>query len=157
MWKSNKTKKGKTSSTIGDVNNITIVFNSLADEDDPEIISMEGIAKIAEELKIDASSDVRILVLLWKLGSKAKPGEISRNEFVSGMQSIQKYSFADLREYLPSLDPGFLEKDEFRGDLLMHLLYIDPLNIFKFLTYHGGRLLSFCFSIFKRGNSENFR
>ena len=41
---------------------------------------------------LDAGSDVRALVLVWQLGSKDKPGELSKQEFVSGIQlfKIQK-------------------------------------------------------------------
>ena len=35
---------------------------------------------------LDAGSDVRALVLVWQLGSKDKPGELSKQEFVSGIQ-----------------------------------------------------------------------
>ena len=83
------------------------MFASYADEDDEYIASMEGIAKLGEgeksliviflminlflvvnalitfvilDIEIDALEDVRILVLLWKLGAKDKPAQINRDE-----------------------------------------------------------------------------
>eukprot|EP01035_Chromulina_nebulosa_P021090 gene21090-27331_t len=75
---------------------------------------MSGICQIAEKLSIDPSNDVRILVLVWKLNAKTKPGSITKDEFISGMTNLQKDSIAGLLDIISSLDPGFLEKDEFR-------------------------------------------
>lgn len=36
------------------------------------------------EVGLDAGTDVRALVLLWRLGSKERPGELSKQEFVAG-------------------------------------------------------------------------
>lgn len=93
----------------------TQLFNSLADPDDPEVISMEGIGNLCDQLHIDPSTDVRILVLMWKLEAKSKPGSISREEFLKGMKKLNKSSVAGLTAILPSFDPGFLERNEFRG------------------------------------------
>jgi DCN1-like protein 1/2 len=75
---------------------------------------MEGISKIAEELSIDPYEDIRILVLLYKLGSKAKPGQITREEWSSGCESLKVDSIDKLRNTLPMLDTGFMEHSEFR-------------------------------------------
>ena len=117
MFSKGKSKTSK--SNKAGVNEATInsLFDSLADEDDREQITMEGISKIAESLSIDASSDVRILVLVWKLGSKAKPGTITREEFVAGMTNLNTDSLAGLQSLLPTFDPGFLDTDEFRGSV----------------------------------------
>lgn len=93
---------------------IQSLFTSLAEEDDPDVIS-SGISTIAAELNLDPSSDVRILSLMWKLGAKSKPGSITKEEFVRGMVNLRKDSYDGLRALLPSLDPGFLDKSEFRG------------------------------------------
>lgn len=87
----------------------------MADEDDPECMSMEGISTLSETLNMDPSSDVRVLVLMWKLGAVSKPGCISKSEFINGMKSIQKTNAKGLNDYLPMLDPGFIEKTDFRG------------------------------------------
>lgn len=95
---------------------IESLFKELADEDDTEIISMEGIGKMCESLGMDPASDVRGLVLVWRLGAKEKPGQISHAEFVEGMRSLGVSDTAGLLALLPSLDPGFLERSEFRGN-----------------------------------------
>lgn len=90
-------------------------FGSYADEEDPEIISMEGIAKICESMEIDPSSDVRCLVMMWKLGANAKPGQISKEEFVKGCEKLNVTDANGLKALLPTFDPGFLDRQEFRG------------------------------------------
>ena len=76
---------------------------------------MEGIGNLCEQLGIDASSDVRALVLMWKLGANSKPGCIRKEEFMNGMRNICKTNLEELKSYLPGLDTGFLEQQEFRG------------------------------------------
>ncbi len=90
-------------------------FNSLADADDTELISMEGISKLCEQLSIDPNTDVRVLVLMWKLGALSKPGSISRTEFIQGMKKLNKCDVGGLITVLPSFDPGFLDRAEYRG------------------------------------------
>lgn len=63
---------------------IDAMFSSYADEDDSDSMSMDGIVKLCEELEIDPSTDVRVLVLMWKLGATSKPGTMSRKEFLEG-------------------------------------------------------------------------
>ena len=46
---------------------IDALFNSLADEDDTESMNMDGIASLSEMLDMDPTTDVRLLVLLWKM------------------------------------------------------------------------------------------
>lgn len=139
MWKSKSSSappaKKPSKEKLIDESRINEMFMSLADEDDPEIISSEGIGKFADNLEIDAAADVRILVLLWKLGAKSKPGSISNEEFMSGMVSLQKDSYQGLKDMLPSLDPGFLEKSSFRGAfcvliIIIHISEIIVMNVF---------------------------
>lgn len=33
--------------------------------------------------------DVRVLVLMWKLGAKRRPGQISKEEFTTGLRTLQ--------------------------------------------------------------------
>jgi len=62
----------------------------------------------------------RVLVLMWTLGALLKPGAITRSEFYNGMKKHKKYDIAGIKSMLPSLDPGFLEKAQFRGKNSMH-------------------------------------
>jgi hypothetical protein len=94
------------------------LFNNLCDPDDPDEVTMEGIGKLCEMLEIDPAADVRGLVLMWKLGAVSKPGQISREEYMRGMQNLGVSDLNGLRGILPSFDPGFLERSEFRGIFL---------------------------------------
>eukprot|EP01038_Epipyxis_sp_PR26KG_P004271 gene4271-6050_t len=83
-------------------------------EDDPDRIDMEGIGKLCEMLSIDPATDVTVLSLMWKLGATSKPGSISQTEFLNGLKQFRVYDINGIKSILPSLDPGFLDKNEFR-------------------------------------------
>ena len=94
---------------------VDALFNSLADEDDPECINMDGIGNFCEMLEMDPSTDVRLLVLLWKMAAISKPGMVTRKEFTTGMlTTFKKDSAEGLKSILSTLDPGFLERGPFR-------------------------------------------
>lgn len=90
------------------------LFDSIAEEDDKELATMEGIMKLGEMIGIDASVDVRMLVILWKFGATSKSGCITRSEFVSGMESNYIADAAALQGSLYTFETGFLETAEFR-------------------------------------------
>lgn len=90
------------------------LFAGIADEDDPTVAGMDGIVKLCEQVNLDPLEDVRVLVLLWKLGSKAKPGEISKEEFLSGCNRLQVDSIAKIQALIPSLDTGFMDEVDFK-------------------------------------------
>ena len=56
---------------------------------------------------------MRVLVLLWKLGANKKPAEIQKDEWISGCRKLQLDSIDKFKTLLPSLDTGFMERDEF--------------------------------------------
>jgi hypothetical protein len=91
------------------------LFDSLVDPDDPDTMYMDGISKLCENLGMDPAADVRVLVMLWKLGAVSKPGSITRSEFLSGFQKLQVSDTERLKMMVPSFDPGFMDKSEFRG------------------------------------------
>ena len=94
---------------------VDVLFNSLADEDDPECMNMDGIGTFCEMLDMDPSTDVRLLVLLWKMAAVSKPGTVTRKEFTTGMLTVlKKDSIEGIKSVLSSLDPGFLERAPFR-------------------------------------------
>jgi hypothetical protein len=113
---SNKKVKWGRHSRVSSVDeaNVIAMFDEIADEDDNSIATMEGISKLAEHLGIDPMEDIRILVLLYKLGAKSKPAQISRSEWISGCEKLQLDSVDKLKMLLPSLDLGFMERSEFR-------------------------------------------
>jgi hypothetical protein len=106
------------------------LFNSFNDPEDTDVISMEGIGKLCESLGIDAAADIRGLVLMWKLGALSKPGQITREEFFRGMQSLNVSDIKGIQGKLPSMDPGFLERSEFRGIFSDFLNLSDGFNCF---------------------------
>ena len=110
-------KKTRHEDTITDDSVLDKLFSTYTDEDDPDTITMDGISKLCEDLGLDPSSDVRVLGLLWKLGSSSKPGIITKIEFINGMKNLKKNCIKGLIEILPSFDPGFLDRSEFRGKL----------------------------------------
>jgi hypothetical protein len=122
MWPSSGGRKSKkkntgSSSSSGEMNEELaekMFTDLLADEDDNQVAGMEGISKLCEELAIDPLEDMRVLVLLWKLGANDKPAQISKDEWMQGCMKLQLDSIAKFQEYLPSLDTGFLDRTAFK-------------------------------------------
>jgi len=129
MWGSGGSSSGRRKSkgsTIGaafgyksekslDTAAIDSMFDEIADEDDKSVATMEGICQLCEKhLEIDPMEDVRILVLVWKLGARNKPGQVAREEWADGCRKLDIDSMIKLKEYLPQLETGFLEQAEFR-------------------------------------------
>ena len=127
------------------------LFDEICDEDDPNVAGMEGecifchcvqlsslftsiskiltikllsgICKLCEQLQLDPLEDVRVLVLLHKLGANKKPAEISREEWMSGCNRLQLDTVAKFTNYLPALDTGFMDRDEFKEFYKVCILY----------------------------------
>lgn len=124
MWSGSSGRKSKKKSggssgsgSSGGINETSAekIFNDmLADEDDPHVAGMEGISKLCEELDIDPLEDIRVLVLLWKLGANDKPAQINKEEWMMGCQKLQADSIAKFKSILPSLDTGFLDQTAFK-------------------------------------------
>lgn len=91
------------------------IFEELCDDDDPGAAGMEGICKLCEQLDLDPLEDVRVLVMLWKLGANKKPAEIQREEWMAGCRRLGLDSVEKFRKLIPALDTGFLDREEF-GD-----------------------------------------
>mmetsp|Transcript_11036 Transcript_11036/g.16691 ORF Transcript_11036/g.16691 Transcript_11036/m.16691 type:complete len:238 (-) Transcript_11036:223-936(-) len=95
--------------------NVMAMFSELAGGSEKFAIDMEGISKLCEQIDIDPESDVRVLVLLWKLGANDRPGEISKEEFLGGCTRLGVDSASKIQGLMPSLDLGFLDREEFKG------------------------------------------
>mmetsp|Transcript_21115 Transcript_21115/g.38195 ORF Transcript_21115/g.38195 Transcript_21115/m.38195 type:complete len:257 (-) Transcript_21115:232-1002(-) len=91
------------------------LFAELCEEDNPGAANMEGICKLCEQLDIDPFKDIRVLVLLWKLGANKKPAEIQKEEWMAACHKFQLDSIDKFKKLLPGLDTGFLDREEF-GD-----------------------------------------
>ena len=73
-----------------------------------------GIFVLGEKLGMDATEDIRILVLLWKMGCREKPAQMSKQEWMQGCAKLQVDTWKALQEKTPSLDTGFLETQPFK-------------------------------------------
>lgn len=123
MWNSGsgKRSKGRNSGSHSNNRPPTIdetaaakMFQEIAEDSDPSVAGMEGICDLCEKLDLNAEEDIRVLVLLWKLGSKEKPAQISKQEWMSGCNRLQVDSIDKFQSILPSLDIGFLDRTEFK-------------------------------------------
>mmetsp|Transcript_28336 Transcript_28336/g.44629 ORF Transcript_28336/g.44629 Transcript_28336/m.44629 type:complete len:265 (+) Transcript_28336:388-1182(+) len=90
------------------------LFEEICDEDDPNVAGMEGICKLCEQLNLDPLEDIRVLVLLHKLGANKKPAEISKEEWMKGCNKLRLDSIDKFTNFLPALDTGFMEQGEFK-------------------------------------------
>jgi Cullin binding len=78
-------------------------------------LSFTGIFVLGEKLGMDATEDIRILVLLWKMGcGSEKPAQISKQEWMQGCAKLEVDSWEKLQKLVPSLDTGFLEQTPFK-------------------------------------------
>lgn len=132
MWNSGSGKRSKGRNSHSSMSHSMInesaaekIFQEIAEEDDPSSAGMEGICKLCEQLDLNAEEDIRVLVLLWKLGSKEKPAQISKEEWMTGCNKLQVDSIDKFQSMLPSLDTGFLDRADFKdfykvGDSAVH-------------------------------------
>lgn len=88
-------------------------FSKYEDPDTPGVMNEVGIGKLGEDLGIDPNTDVIILVLMWRLGAKL-PGQLTKEEFESGLEELGVVTLERLKEKLPELDPGFMVHETFR-------------------------------------------
>jgi hypothetical protein len=114
MWNSGRPKSKKKQAPSIDEATAEKLFQEIADEDDPHVASMEGISKLCDQLELDPLEDIRILVLLWKLGANDKPAQINKEEWMQGCNKLQVDTVDKFKALLPSLDTGFLEQAEFK-------------------------------------------
>lgn len=116
-WRSKARKKSTNASANrwNEAAALQIFDDTLAESDDDTVATMDGISKLCELLEIDPFEDIRILVLLWKMGAgNEKPQHVTKNEWKDGCEKLNADSLDKLKEMLPSLDTGFLEATEFR-------------------------------------------
>jgi len=70
---------------------------------------------LGDKLGIDATEDIRLLVLLWKMDCcKEKSGCISATEWANGCETLQADSWEALQQQLPACELGFLENTKFK-------------------------------------------
>lgn len=157
MWGSSSNKKAsRQNSSSSRSKNINVgdaekLWNEIVDEG--TVASMEGISVLCDKLDLDPLEDIRVLVLLWKMGATSKPAQISRDEWMKGCEKLQVDTVAKFKELLPSLEVGFLDNDEFkefykvrlRQLVLLHTLHPKP---------HPPSFLQFCFQFNREGTHK---
>mmetsp|Transcript_11568 Transcript_11568/g.24402 ORF Transcript_11568/g.24402 Transcript_11568/m.24402 type:complete len:270 (+) Transcript_11568:227-1036(+) len=105
---------GRASSSAIDEAAALKLFEDISDQEDPNVANMEGISTLCEQLGIDPLEDVRVLVLLWKMGAAKKPAEICKEEWMQGCNNLRVDSIDKFKALLPSLDIGFLDREDFK-------------------------------------------
>ena len=93
-------------------------FAAYADADEG-CVTQDGLAKLADDLGIDASSDTKLLALCWRLGAE-KPGAVAEEEWANfetcrHLPTCGKpLTVETLKAGWDTLDPAFLDNAEFR-------------------------------------------
>ena len=104
-------KKGPEPESRVNKADIKALFEKWADE--PGLMTMDGISTMSEVLGMDASSDVRLLALCWRLGAK-KPAQIDQEEFEAGMERLGCDDVGKLQALVATLEPSELDHRTFR-------------------------------------------
>jgi len=117
--KSSSKKKVSSESSSSSLE-VPLTFKRYASVDGGDEIGMDGLAKLAEDLGIDAATDTKLLAFCWRLQAE-KPGVISEAEWqrVTSCPRLPTYGSSSptveaLKEGWDQLDPGFLDNAEFR-------------------------------------------
>mmetsp|Transcript_27380 Transcript_27380/g.54680 ORF Transcript_27380/g.54680 Transcript_27380/m.54680 type:complete len:227 (+) Transcript_27380:174-854(+) len=125
MWGSGKKKRGSSSGSGGPSSSSsssaasasaaarTAMFSKYASADDPFSLDMDCLGSFFDDLGMDPTEDVRCLVLMWRMGAEAKPGEISQAEWGKGCEKLDVEDLEGFKKLLPSLDTGFLSGSDF--------------------------------------------
>ncbi len=82
-------------------------------------IDLDGIERLAVHVGIaEGMNDQRTQVLAFKLGACTEdpntPCIIKRSEFRKACNTMRKCTIPQLRDIVPSLDPGFMDENEFK-------------------------------------------
>lgn len=79
---------------------------------DADIVLVDGISRLCEDLEVEPS-DVAMLVLSWHMGA-ATMCEFTREEFLSGLQSLGVDSVQKLKAAVPALRAELKDEKKFR-------------------------------------------
>jgi hypothetical protein len=109
---SSNNKKGNKSKVLFSRDEAESLWREIADEG--TIATMEGISTLCHKLDIDPLEDIRVLILLWKLGATSKPAQITQEEWMNGCEKLGVDRISKFQSLLPSLETGFLDQEEFK-------------------------------------------
>ncbi|TRY67172.1 hypothetical protein TCAL_03086 [Tigriopus californicus] len=88
------------------------LYNKYKDPNDAGKIGMNGVVKLLEDLQLDASSRL-VLLLAWRFKAAAQC-EFSREEFMSGMADLGCDSVEKLKSKLPTLEREIMDPNRFK-------------------------------------------
>lgn len=89
------------------------LFNRLKDPHEPDKIGVEGISKFCEDLHLDPTSRL-VLVIAWKFKA-AVQCEFTKSEFINGMTELCVDDLEKLRWMLPNLENELSDKTKFKS------------------------------------------
>jgi len=88
------------------------LFSKYKDPQENDKITMDGVVRLLEDLKLDPGSKL-VLLMAWKFQAAAQC-EFSRDEFVNGMIDLGCDSVDKLRTKLPSLEKEIQDVNKFK-------------------------------------------
>jgi hypothetical protein len=153
MWNSGRSSKKTSRHKYISESAAEKLFTEIADEDG--VATMEGISVLCEKLDLDPLEDIRVLVLLWKLGANDKPAQISKEEWMAGCNKLNVDSIIKFTNLLPSLDTGFLDQEEFKSFYKVSIIMSSEQCDSKRLWLKLWRFLAqFCFQFNREGTHK---
>lgn len=109
---SNGMQPSRSASKRPDRDAIHRLFLKYKDEDDEDVVGVEGISQLCSDLGVEPD-DIVVLVLSWHLGAEAMC-EYSKKEFEEGLAELGCDSIDKLRAKLPTLRAEVQEAAKFR-------------------------------------------
>lgn len=88
------------------------LYNRYRDQGEPDKILMDGVIKFLEDLQLDPSSRL-VLLLAWKFKAAAQC-EFSKEEFMNGMTELGCDSIDKLKNKLPTLEKEIQDGNRFK-------------------------------------------
>lgn len=88
------------------------LYSRYKDPQEPDKISMDGVVRLLEDLQLDPSSKL-VLLMAWKFQAAAQC-EFSHDEFINGMTELGCDSLDKLRNKLPSLEKEIQDSLRFK-------------------------------------------
>jgi len=88
------------------------LYNRYKDPSEPEKIGMEGVVKFLEDLSLDPTSRL-VLIIAWKFKAQTQC-EFSREEFLGGMAELGCDAIDKLKQKLSSLEKEINDQNKFK-------------------------------------------
>lgn len=95
-----------------DPKKIEQLFRRYEDPNDQTKITMDGVCRFLDDLRLDPSSKL-VLIIAWKFRAQTQC-EFTRNEFVHGFVDLGVDNIDSLRSKLPSLEKELIDANKFK-------------------------------------------